>query len=175
MLSKIKRSCISILFYWDKRKPNGIKSTWKNQTHNNDSVDKIIIVLFSGQIICIRIFISDLIVTTKFFQCMYELMFTHNNDSVDKIIIVLFSGQRTLHHAKSTSNRASKGVGTTSVYSATKSAVRSFVPTLTVYLKHRNILIKAVLVQSTHPSRLCSYWGRNHADEGQPRSCRIYG
>jgi NAD(P)-dependent dehydrogenase (short-subunit alcohol dehydrogenase family) len=55
---------------------------------------------------------------------------------------VLFSGQRTLvHHAKSTSDGASKGVWTTSVYSATKSAVRSFARTWTVYLKHRNILI----------------------------------
>jgi NAD(P)-dependent dehydrogenase (short-subunit alcohol dehydrogenase family) len=40
--------------------------------------------------------------------------------------------------------RASKGVGATSVYSATKAAIRSFARTWTVDLKHRKIRINAV-------------------------------
>jgi NAD(P)-dependent dehydrogenase (short-subunit alcohol dehydrogenase family) len=39
---------------------------------------------------------------------------------------------------------ASKGVGATSVYSATKAAIRSFARTWTVDLKHRKIRINAV-------------------------------
>jgi NAD(P)-dependent dehydrogenase (short-subunit alcohol dehydrogenase family) len=39
---------------------------------------------------------------------------------------------------------ASKGVGTTSVYSATKAAIRSFARTWTVDLKHRKIRVNAI-------------------------------
>jgi NAD(P)-dependent dehydrogenase (short-subunit alcohol dehydrogenase family) len=39
---------------------------------------------------------------------------------------------------------ASKGVGATSVYSATKAAIRSFARTWTVDLKHRKIRVNAV-------------------------------
>jgi NAD(P)-dependent dehydrogenase (short-subunit alcohol dehydrogenase family) len=39
---------------------------------------------------------------------------------------------------------ASKGVGATSVYSATKAAIRSFARTWTVDLKHRKIRVNAI-------------------------------